>query len=533
MGVTAFHEDQLSLWPIRPRPLPDELLSSWMVRLAHANGKKVQRFYRHWFGRDSLPLWNRDIDRLAPPELSQELARRTGVPLELLEETALRSLVGAVFTELATGGLTTWLTTLGVFHRQRRRGGLMCCTTCLADDETPYFRKAWRMSWVTGCTRHRTMLIDRCLCGATLQPHRVDMRERNWLSDQVSMATCWCCGEDLRKLRPGKADPDVLALQRMLETARRDGHVDVAGRSGLHSVLFFNGLRVLLLASARLPGPDGVEPAGAGRFDEMPVEQRAMLLSRVQRLLADWPKTFHSTFSSRPNIYSHFTRHSPVRPFWVDEEVSLLNRSKTDLTSDEARSIESVVEAYHGRFSHALAHEMFGRDLSRLRARERPRITQDDADMFLAGIDIAASTSVGRVREELIRDRTMFLTARLLKLPQSALREMKVEDYLSEIDDEPLDDTPRDGDDLKIYLRRYVRLDRAKHRLADLSPWLFLCSSPTGQMSKSLVGKRYNDALKLAYMDRRIPAFQDWITWPAGEAPDSAPFRLNPWVDCK
>jgi hypothetical protein len=515
MGTTAFQGDQLSLWPIRPRPLPDELLSSWMIRLAHANGKKVQRFYRHWFGRDSLSMWTRDIDRLAPPELLRELAQRTGIPLQQLEATTIRSLIGLVFSELATGGLTSWLLTLGVFHRQRRRGGLMCCISCLREDETPYFRKAWRMSWVTACTRHNILLIDRCTCGATLQPHRVDMRERSWLSDQVSLATCWSCGEDLRKLKPARVAPGVVALQHAAEQAREAGHVEVAGQTGLHSVLFFNGLRVLLLAGARLPDDEGKEVGSMGRFEEMPVEQRASLLARAGHLLEDWPQTFRSTFAARRTIYSQFTRHSPSRPFWVDEEVSLLNRAKTDLSPLEVWSIESVVEAQHGRFSHALAHQMFGRDLSRMRARERPRITSDDADMFLAGIDIAASTSTGRVREELVRDRTMFLTARLLKLPQAALREMKVEGYLSDVDDEPLDDTPSNEAELTIYLRRYVRLDRSKHYLADSSPWLFLCSSKTGQMSKSLVGLRYNDALKLAFMERRIPAFQDWITWPA------------------
>lgn len=66
-----------SLWPIRYKPLPDELLSSWLVRLAHGHGLKVQTFCNLIFG-NKLQVWNRDIDRLAPEWLIAELSSKTG-----------------------------------------------------------------------------------------------------------------------------------------------------------------------------------------------------------------------------------------------------------------------------------------------------------------------------------------------------------------------------------------------------------------------------------------------------------------------
>lgn len=486
-----------------------------MIRLAHENGKKVQRFYRHWFGTGSLPLWTRDLDRLAPAELLCELGRRTGLPADPLESATLRSLVGSVFTELPTGGPISWLMTLGVFHRQRRLAGLMCCTQCLREDETPYFRKTWRLSWVTACTRHKCMLVDRCACGATLQPHRVDMRHRRLLTEGASLAGCWSCGSDLRSIAAQEADPEVLTLQACAERAVEFGHVDVAGQNGLHSILLFQGLRVLLLATVRLDRSPRADVNATTRFDELPVPRRAKYLGDVSRLLSDWPAAFHRSFGAEKNIYSHFTRHSPSRPFWVDEEVSLLKKARIEMTAAEAEAIASVVEAQTGRFHHGTAHELFGRDLSRLRARQRPKITQDDADMLLAGIDIAASSATGVVREDLIRDRVMFLMARLLRLSHDALREIRVNPYVSEVDDEPLEDTPSTEAELLVYLRRYVRLDRAKHPRAHASPWLFLCNSKSGQMSRSLVGARYTNALQLADMRWRIPKYQDWIAAPA------------------
>lgn len=40
------------LWPAHPRPLKDELLSSWIVRVIQANGIKLQTLSRMLFGEN-------------------------------------------------------------------------------------------------------------------------------------------------------------------------------------------------------------------------------------------------------------------------------------------------------------------------------------------------------------------------------------------------------------------------------------------------------------------------------------------------
>ena len=53
-----------TLWPAHPKPLPDELLSSWMVRIAGQHGLKLHTFASAvWPG---ISIWNRDIDRSGP-----------------------------------------------------------------------------------------------------------------------------------------------------------------------------------------------------------------------------------------------------------------------------------------------------------------------------------------------------------------------------------------------------------------------------------------------------------------------------------
>lgn len=106
------------LWPIRYKPLPDELLSSWLVRLAHGHGLKVQTFCNAIFG-ERLQVWNRDIDRLAPSWLLNELSLRTGTHYSAAASTTLRNYEGLLYRKFRTAGLLHWILVLQMYHRKR------------------------------------------------------------------------------------------------------------------------------------------------------------------------------------------------------------------------------------------------------------------------------------------------------------------------------------------------------------------------------------------------------------------------------
>lgn len=185
-----------SLWPIRYKPLPEELLSSWLVRLAHGHGLKVQTFCNLIFG-NRLQVWNRDIDRLGPDWLVNELSVRTGTPLEIAYATTLRSYEGQLYAKFRASGALPWLQTLKMYHRTREGFGMQYCAACLAEDATPYFRKSWRVSFNTICVEHDCMLHDRCpQCGAAIMFHRLEMG-RGSASKAPSMAACHACGFNL------------------------------------------------------------------------------------------------------------------------------------------------------------------------------------------------------------------------------------------------------------------------------------------------------------------------------------------------
>lgn len=199
------------LWPIHFKPLPDELLSSWLVRLAHSHGLKVQTFCNLIFG-NRLQVWNRDIDRLAPEWLITELSDRTGATIKQVMDTTLQSYHGVVYHRHRTSGTLAWVQSLKLHHRKFEGFGLQFCPKCLASDEEPYFRKSWRVAFNVICTRHKCMLHDRCPhCGHGVAFHRNDMRYGRYVTT-VSLTECHHCGFDLSKLqpiRPSYASKDV------------------------------------------------------------------------------------------------------------------------------------------------------------------------------------------------------------------------------------------------------------------------------------------------------------------------------------
>lgn len=189
-GLTA------PLWPIHFKPLPDELLSSWLVRLAHAHGLKIQTFCTLTFS-SKMQIFNRDIDRLAPDWLLNELSDRTGTSNQEVFKTTLRSYKGWIFPHMRTSGTLQWMTSLKLHHRKFKGNGLQFCPQCLENDSEPYFRKRWRVAFNTICPQHNCMLHDRCQsCGSAIAFHRIDTGIKNFMSDD-SLRKCHQCGFDL------------------------------------------------------------------------------------------------------------------------------------------------------------------------------------------------------------------------------------------------------------------------------------------------------------------------------------------------
>jgi hypothetical protein len=198
LGRAAFETAPVR-WPYHPAPLPDELLSSWLTRIALGHGMSLTNFARAALGG---PIWTRDIDMQAPQGLIEAISIGTGVLVKRVVQTTFltedvmstRHPVEIAVMPLSNGS------------GKRRTYGLQYCHLCILDDHVAYYRKAWRLAVSTICPRHGVYLSDACdICD---RPIRICTQQPPTHKNIALRFVCTSCGGDLQG--PSKAAPDEL-----------------------------------------------------------------------------------------------------------------------------------------------------------------------------------------------------------------------------------------------------------------------------------------------------------------------------------
>lgn len=197
------------------RPYKEELLSSWLARVAlHSGCDPLTLTGAIW---PKWRIWTADADRGLTSSRAIQAALWFGCEPDVVHAATLRDLVDCLAGVSARSRpVVPWLTALGCRNRQRY-AGLPCCPQCLADGPEPFFRRAWRLAFVVACEVHGTRLIDRCPdCHALIAPHRC-------ISKLQNLARCAGCGQDMRRYVPPFAEQAALDFQRLAMTVLDSG----------------------------------------------------------------------------------------------------------------------------------------------------------------------------------------------------------------------------------------------------------------------------------------------------------------------
>jgi len=166
----------------RPRtatvPLPDELLSSWIARLADHNGL-VPRELASKLGLGTGMAWAQ-VDVAPAPHVVAALAELSGLPERRIADMALpeeyRSTLVLAARDGPSGSQAAWV---------------QFCPDCWGQEAVPYLRRDWRLASTAHCHDHRRTLHDRCSkCHAAIAG--LDQR---WLAP---LHSCGQCGRDLK-----------------------------------------------------------------------------------------------------------------------------------------------------------------------------------------------------------------------------------------------------------------------------------------------------------------------------------------------
>ncbi|MDQ0137859.1 hypothetical protein J2T08_005803 [Neorhizobium galegae] len=184
-------------WPVTVMPQPDELLSSWLHRLAYANGVAPKAFARV-LGLNP-GMWSAALDLRLPADIASLLRAKTGVaPDQLAALTLSQDLPEQFLLPLRYNG-----------HRDRSAWLQFCCR-CWSEDAQPYFRRRWRLATRVSCTQHGCRLRDRCpSCHGCIA-----------VFDQAELVPqhyCVACGYDLRRAPIPYLSPETRTLDRCID----------------------------------------------------------------------------------------------------------------------------------------------------------------------------------------------------------------------------------------------------------------------------------------------------------------------------
>lgn len=326
------------LWPVRHKPMPDELLSSWLMRLAHGHGLKVQTFCNLIYG-NKRQVWNRDIDRLGPAWLVETMSASTGVPLERAWGTTLRGFEGQLFRAFKSSGHLPWIQTLHMYHRKREGFGQQFCPLCLAATNTPYFRRSWRVSFKTVCLAHGVSMQDRCpACQRPVAFHRVEMGKAE--EERVpSMRHCHVCAFDLAQspTSPPSAfeSPEALAWLCGLVGALDGAPARSADELNIDDMTVYRYLTSLMLSKRgagmnKLTASEiGAQPINFPRgkrlsIEGLPLDQRHQLLMQAGWLMVDPSYRIVSAWKTKAIRYNQLIKDFDDMPAWYQRNVIAL-----------------------------------------------------------------------------------------------------------------------------------------------------------------------------------------------------------------
>ena len=227
-------------WPFVPEPYPDELLSSWIARIASAHFTTVRGLLSKRLPRSVFYVKDIDIFDYTT-EFWDVLSCASGYSIERINQMRMKSYEGYLQEEVAQTGRQHWIIPINetAKYGKRKQKCLRYCPLCLKEDG--YFKKEWRLLYVNACLKHRCYLENECpQCGSPIILT---------LSSENSCHTnCFQCGCPLVERDSVLIDSKSYGLKaiRKLNIILKKGYFVIDGHWH-YSIGFFDVLRIIVV----------------------------------------------------------------------------------------------------------------------------------------------------------------------------------------------------------------------------------------------------------------------------------------------
>lgn len=331
--------------PVIGHPDNDESLSSWIYRLAIANGFST---YAQLFSNERVKVSSIAALDIAPErwDLVAHLHRMSLYPENQLETHTLRNEISALAGD-PSAFKSRWILAGDTTMKIRAGGRYVVCVDCLASDAIPYWRRGWRLSTSTVCWRHKRMLLDACSsCGAPF----VMSGTRATPLDQ-----CSTCNKRLLSNEQFPTSPQEPSWRTPYSNAPSDFPVALS-----YSHLWWDGIRVLLnvfgrpklakkLQALSCPAPIKVVLAKVASephidFDRQPINVRHELLNLAEWVTCQWPSRFVKSMENVGITWTEFSTCEIEMPYWLWSVCKVdLDRRSYQVTEGEVRAATTLL----------------------------------------------------------------------------------------------------------------------------------------------------------------------------------------------
>lgn len=347
----------ISPLPVHPQPLPDELFSSWVYRVARANGQNVFSFC-HLL----LPELKRryyDIDNAVNTGVLQNLSQLLRTPYVKAWETTLDSYGGLLYSiSTPKANRKTCILHTGITKNLDKRFSLQYCPLCLAEHE-PYYRKVWRISFITVCTKHACKLHDRCpQCHKPVKPLLNDIGQPHKMPFLGNITQCSYCSFELHATPVQGASRDLVVDTHFYEKVLKAGYSQLGTTSDwIYSFSFFCVLRHLLY----LLRPESHQKSSP---DVMSHESRYVAMKKLAGVFNDWPSRLIELCHQSDIKYYHFTNMTKSRapiPYWFDIAIrSKLYEPNLGPTKESVSTVLHYMKSNNLRISLLQVNKLLG-----------------------------------------------------------------------------------------------------------------------------------------------------------------------------
>lgn len=183
-----------NIWPLYVPPLPDELFSSWLCRLANNHRVSPEVLINESLGQ-KLPIKINNIDIEANPNIIDLITKNTPIKAEEITKLFLTYYNSNILEKNIPEEIFNSLHFLKINDPKNKKNGITFCPKCLSK-ETPYFRKKWILSTSIICCECNSYLID--YCPSCYNHFSYWNTNKNSTVIKSSITTCKC-GYDISK----------------------------------------------------------------------------------------------------------------------------------------------------------------------------------------------------------------------------------------------------------------------------------------------------------------------------------------------